>query len=171
MKVTCAGIVNGIILDRFGKRGTQFSKSGMATYSLPVEILEAPGGTVSFALFLEDKDAVPVCGFSWIHWIVAGLTRTKLEENESIHAKDFVQGTNSLSGRLGNLSRMEAACYDGMSPPDGPHLYELHAYALDIMPKLENGFYMNELFHAMTGHVLAEASVSGTYFDKITPKL
>ena len=126
---------------------------------------------MSYALFLEDKDAVPVCGFSWIHWLVAGLTRTKLEENESIHAKDFVQGTNSLSGKLGNLSRMEAACYDGMSPPDRPHLYELHAYALDIMPKLENCFYMNELFHAMHGHVLGEAVVSGMYFDKITPKL
>jgi len=171
MKVTSAGIVNGIIQDRFGKRGTQFTKSGMATYSLPVAILEAPAGTVSFALFLEDKDAVPVCGFSWIHWTVAGLTRTKLEENESIHAKDFVQGTNSLSGRLGNLSRMEAACYDGMSPPDRPHQYDLHAYALDIMPKLQNGFYMNELFHAMNGHVLEEAVISGTYFDKITPKL
>lgn len=166
MKVTSAGIVNGIIQDRFGKRGTQFSRSGMATYSLPVKIEDAPKGTVSYALFLEDKDAVPVCGFSWIHWTVAGLTRTKLEENESIHAKDFIQGTNSLSGKLGNLSRMEAACYDGMSPPDAPHLYELHAYALDIMPPLKPGFYMNELFHAMSGHILAEATVSGIYFAK-----
>jgi len=170
MKVTSAGIVNGIILDRFGKRGTQFAPSGMATYSLPVGISEAPEGTVSYALFLEDKDAVPVCGFSWIHWLVAGLTRTKLEENESIHAKDFVQGTNSQSGKLGNLSRMEAACYAGMSPPDAPHLYELHAYALDFMPALKTGFYMNELFHAMHGHILAEDVVSGMYFDKITSK-
>jgi hypothetical protein len=129
-----------------------------------VEILDAPDGTVSYALFLEDKDAVPVCGFSWIHWTVAGLTRTWLEENESIRAADFVQGTNSLSGRLGKLSRMEAACYDGMSPPDGPHLYELHAYALDFLPDLQNGFYMNELFHAMKGHILAQADVSGIYF-------
>lgn len=166
MKVTSAGIVNGMIQDRFGKRGTQFSRSGMATYSLPVEIEDAPEGTVSYALFLEDKDAVPVCGFSWIHWTVAGLTRTKLEENESIHAKDFIQGTNSLSGKLGNLSRMEAACYDGMSPPDAPHLYELHAYALDNMPSLKPGFYMNELFHAMEGHILAQATVSGIYFAK-----
>jgi len=170
MKVTSTGIIDGIIQDRFGKGGTQFAPSGMATYSLPVGISEAPPGTVSYALFLEDKDAVPVCGFSWIHWTVAGLTRTKLEENESIHAKDFVQGTNSQSGKLGNLSRMEAACYAGMSPPDAPHLYELHAYALDFMPALKTGFYMNELFHAMHGHILAEAVVSGMYFDKITSK-
>lgn len=166
MIVKSAGIVDGIIQDRFGKRGTQFSKSGMATYSLPVEIEDAPEGTVSFSLFLEDKDSVPVCGFAWIHWTVAGLVRTKIEENESIHAKDFVQGTNSLSGRLGNLSRMEAACYDGMSPPDRPHLYELHAYALDFLPNLKQGFYMNELFHAMRGHILAQADICGIYFAK-----
>ena len=163
MIVTSSGIVDGVIADRFGKRGTQFTKSGMASYSLPVEITGAPEGTVSFALFLEDPDAVPVCGFSWIHWTVAGLLRTSLQENESIHAKDFVQGTNSLSGKLGGLGRMEAACYDGMSPPDRPHLYELHAYALDFVPALETGFYMNELFHAIRGHVLAEALVSGLY--------
>ena len=171
MIVTSTGIVNGVIADRFGKCGTQFTKSGMASYSLPVEIKDAPEGTVSYALFLEDKDAVPVCGFSWIHWTVAGLTRTSLQENESIRATDFVQGTNSLSGKLGGLSRMEAACYDGMSPPDAPHLYELHAYALDFIPKLQKGFYMNELFHAMNGHVLEEAVVSGMYLDKITPKI
>ena len=165
MIVTSRGIVDGVFQDRFGKRGTQFGKSGMATYSIPVEISDAPEGTVSYALFLEDKDAVPVCGFSWIHWTVAGLTRSWLEENESIRAADFVQGTNSLSGKLGKLNRMEAACYDGMSPPDGPHLYELHAYALDFLPDLQNGFYMNELFHAMKGHILAQADVSGIYFD------
>lgn len=163
MKVTSAGIVNGVIQDRFGKHGKQFTSSGMASYSLPVEISDAPAGTVSFALFLEDKDAVPVCGFSWIHWTVACLTRTKIEENESIHAKDFVQGTNSMSGKLGRMDRMEAACYDGMSPPDAPHLYELHAYALDYMPGLKKGFYMNELFHAMQGHILAEDTAAGIY--------
>lgn len=163
MIVSSAGIVDKVIQDRFGKRGTQFHASGMSTYSLPVEISGAPEGTVSYALFLEDRDAVPVCGFSWIHWLVADLTRTKLEENESIRAKDFVQGTNSMSGRLGSMNRYEAACYEGMSPPNTPHLYELHAYALDYLPNLQKGFYMNELFHAMHGHILAEASVSGIY--------
>ena len=165
MFVSSRGIVDGVFQDRFGKRGTQFTRSGMASYSIPAEISDAPEGTVSYALFLEDKDAVPVCGFSWIHWTVAGLTRTWLEENESIRAADFVQGANSLSGKLGKLSRMEAACYDGMSPPDGPHLYELHAYALDFLPDLQNGFYMNELFHAMKGHILAQADVSGIYLN------
>lgn len=163
MKVTSTGIVDGVIQDRFGKHGKQFSPSGLATYSLPVEISDAPEGTVSYALFLEDKDAVPVCGFSWIHWTVAGLKRMKLEENESVSAADFVQGTTSASSRLGGHGRIEAACYDGMSPPDRPHLYELHAYALDVVPDLEKGFYMNELFHAMRGHILAEATVTGTY--------
>ena len=163
MRVTSDGIEGGRIADRFGNRGTQFAPDGMPNYSLPVRIEDAPAGTISFALFLEDPDAIPVCGFSWIHWTVACLTRPTLEENESIHARDFVQGTNSRSGRLGGMSRMSAACYDGMSPPDRPHEYILHAYALDILPDLADGFYWNELLRAMRGHILAEASVYGIY--------
>jgi len=96
MKVTSTGILHGVISDEYGKRGTQFNAHGMPTYSLPLSIQDAPAGTVSYAIVLEDKDAYPVSGgFVWIHWTVANLTRTELEENESISATDFVQGANS----------------------------------------------------------------------------
>lgn len=62
MKVISHGIVNGIIEDRFGKHGDHHNENGIPTYSLPLEILEAPEGAKSFALFLEDKDACPVSG-------------------------------------------------------------------------------------------------------------
>lgn len=150
-------------MDRFGKRGEHFASDGMPTYSLPFSIEDAPQGTVCYALVLEDKDAVPVCGFSWIHWIAANITRTRIGENESRTAKDFVQGTNSHSGKLGGLRRLEASCYGGMAPPDAPHVYELHVFALDAMLPLETGFYFNELYKAMQGHVLATATLCGVY--------
>ncbi|OJT85459.1 phosphatidylethanolamine-binding protein, partial [Clostridioides difficile] len=56
MKVTSTGIVNGVIEDKYGKRGTQFNEGGMPTYSLPLKFEDAPKNTVSFAVFLEDKD-------------------------------------------------------------------------------------------------------------------
>ena len=81
MKVTSTGILHGVISDEYGKRGTQFNAHGMPTYSLPISIQDAPAGTVSYAIVLEDKDAYPVSGgFVWIHWTVANLTRTELEE-------------------------------------------------------------------------------------------
>ena len=61
MKVISHGIINGIIEDKYGKRGT-LNENGMPIYSLPFEILDAPQGTKSFALLLEDKDAFPVSG-------------------------------------------------------------------------------------------------------------
>ncbi|MEA4890639.1 MAG: YbhB/YbcL family Raf kinase inhibitor-like protein [Clostridiaceae bacterium] len=163
MKVTSTGIVHGVIADIYGKRGRQFDRQGMPTCSLPLRIEDAPAGTVSFALFLEDKDAVPVCGFSWIHWIAADITRTELLANESQTATDFVQGTNSNSGKLGRQDRLAVSCYGGMSPPDAPHIYELHVYALDTLLHLKKGFYMNELFRAMQGHILAQADIQGSY--------
>ncbi len=162
MIITSSGIKDGWIDDKYGKYSKHI-RHGVPTFSLPLEIHGAPSGTVTFALVLEDKDAIPVCGFSWIHWVVANLTRTSLAENESATATDFVQGTTSFHGKLGNLDRLSASCYGGMGPPDAPHMYELHVFALDCRLDLKKGFYMNELYKAMNGHILAQATLPGYY--------
>lgn len=96
MKIISDAIKNGVIEDKYGKHGEQFNVNGVPSYSIPFEIVDAPEGTKSFALFLEDKDACPISGgFSWVHWVAANITRTKIEENESLTATDFVQGLNS----------------------------------------------------------------------------
>lgn len=166
MIVSSAGIVKGIIGDRFGVRGEQFT-DGVPSYSLPISIKHAPAGTRSYALVLLDHDAIPVASFSWIHWVVANLGRTELNENESIEALDFVQGTNSWSSKLlpKPMSKMRAASYGGMVPPDKPHVYTWKVYALDTKLDLKNGFYLNELFEAMEGHILDEATLRGTYYN------
>lgn len=163
MKVTSMAIVNGVIGDKYGKRGSQSTDFGMITYSWPLKIEGAPAGTVSYALVLEDKDAVPVCGYSWIHWTAANITRAELPENDSVTASDYVQGTNSWSGKLAGADRLAASFYGGMAPPDKPHVYELHVFALDTVLTLEKGFYMNELYKAMEGHILAQTTLKGEY--------
>ena len=137
----------------------------MPTYSLPFAVEGAPQGTVSYALVLEDKDAYPVSGgFAWIHWMAANITRTQVLENESQTATDFVQGSNSwTSMQGGQQSRELSSFYGGMAPPDAPHLYELHVYALDTTLALEKGFFMNELYKKMDGHILAQYTLKGLY--------
>lgn len=122
MKVISHGIVDGVIADRFGKHGPHCNENGVPNYSLPLEILEAPQGTQSFALLLEDKDACPVCGgFSWIHWVAANITRTKLEENDSQAHADFVQGLNSwVSIQGGSRTLFFAPATAGWRPPTSP---------------------------------------------------
>lgn len=118
MRVTSAAIVNGEFEDKYGKRGGQFSPNGMPTYSVPFEISGAPEGTKSFAVVLEDKDAITASGFVWIHWLIADLERTSVAENDSISATDYVQGANSWASVLGKLSIEEASRYGGMAPPN-----------------------------------------------------
>ncbi|QNM13465.1 MULTISPECIES: YbhB/YbcL family Raf kinase inhibitor-like protein [Bacillota] len=164
MKVTSKGIENGIIRSEFGMYGTCFDSHHIPCYSLPFRIEDAPHETVSYAFVLEDKDAYPVTGFTWIHWIGANLTRKEVYENESLTASDFIQGANSWISIQGNeLSIEQASFYGGMTPPDKSHMYELHVYALDQLLDLQNGFYLNELFHKMSGHILGESVLKGIY--------
>lgn len=165
MKVTSTAIVDGKIDPKYGKYGDQFNENGVPTYSLPFKIENAPKETVSYALVLEDKDAYPVSGgFVWIHWTAANITRTELLENESQSATDFVQGVNSwTSMQGGEQSAALSSFYGGMAPPDAPHLYELHVFALDAMLDLQTGFGLNTLYKQMDGHILAQYTLKGTY--------
>ena len=161
MKVDSIAMNGGKIPDRFGKRGKEFNAFGVPSRSIPLDIVEAPEEVVSFALVLEDRDAVPVCGFSWIHWTAANIMKRRLEENESVTA-EFTQGINSWYGTYGAEG---ARGYGGMAPPDRPHTYELHVYALDCTLPLENGFFAADLYQAMEGQVLDKVTVTGTYSD------
>lgn len=165
MVVTSTGITNGVIDKKFGKHGTEFNENGMPTYSLPFKIENAPKNAVSYALVLEDKDAFPVSGgFSWIHWTAANITRTEIKENESQTATDFVQGRNSWTSQQGGQQSVElSSFYGGMAPPDAPHTYELHVYALDTKLDLEKSFLMNDLYKKMDGHIVGQYTLKGTY--------
>lgn len=167
MQVASSGIVNGVIADQYGQRGAQFGAGNMPSYSLPIKITNAPEGTVSYAIVIDDHDAIPVCGFTWIHWVVANLERNELMDNESLTAKDFVQGANSWYGAIGGLDPVAASAYGGMAPPDKPHLYTIRVFALDTKLPLEKGFFLNQLYSAMDGHILAEATLKGSYTNKL----
>ena len=165
MIVTSTGIKDGIIEKKYGKYGEEFNEKGMPIYSLPFKVENSSEGTMSYAVVLEDKDAYPVSGgFSWIHWTAANITRTEIKENESQTATDFVQGVNSWTSMQGGEQSKElSSFYGGMAPPDAPHIYELHVYALDTTLELENGFLYNDLYKKMDGHILSEYTLKGTY--------
>lgn len=166
MKVTSSGIVGGVIEDRFGCRG-EVNEKGIPSRSLPLKFQDAPEGTVSYALMIEDKDAFPVSGgFAWIHWMAANITSNELLEDASRNNPDFVQGVNSWISIQGG-SHPEEVCsrYGGMAPPEGhgTHVYEIKVYALDTMLDLKDGFHLNQMYHGMEGHILDEAVLKGKY--------
>ena len=152
MKVLSEGIVNGKILDKYGKRGTQ-QKFGMPTLSIPLKIEESPKGTVSYAIIFDDPDSVPVCEYIWNHWIVANLQKTVLKENESETSFDFVQGKNSWNDNS----------YGGPCPPDRPHNYRFRVYALSSLLNLRGDFSLTQLENELEGKVLEVAELYGIY--------
>lgn len=164
MKIICEGIKNGVFEDKYGFRG-ECNELGMPIHSIPLRFEDAPEGTESFAVVLEDKDAYPVSGgFAWIHWLAANIKKNELLENESQTAADFVQGINSwFSVQGGSHPAESCSYYGGMAPPNEPHTYEVHVYALDKVLDLENGFMLHDLHRQMRGHILAQGTIYGEY--------
>ena len=152
MRVESSGIVKGVLLDKYGKRGVREEGTGMPILSFPLEILEAPEGTKSYAIIFDDPDSNPVCGFTWIHWLVIS-DKSSISENASVTDDDLIQGVNSWGKSV----------YGGMAPPDRPHTYVVTVFALDYVPNLKAGFTIDDMYSAMENHVLDKAVTTGLY--------
>lgn len=112
---------------------------------------DPPAGTKSFALICEDPDAPRPT--PWVHWLVWNIPadRRSLEEN----ARGLPMGGNDFGTQR----------YGGPMPPKGHgvHHYYFRLYALDTMLDLPAGVTKEQLLRAMKGHILAEATLVGTY--------
>ena len=87
-----------------------------------------------------------------------------LEHLKEFTATDFIQGANSWISVQGNQQdREQASYYGGMTPPNKAHTYELHIFALDKVLDLKRGFYLNELYEKMDGHILEETVLKRIY--------
>jgi len=173
MKIWSHNIKNNFLADPFGHRGTEFIKTKPCrSFHLAWE--GAPEKTQSLALIFLDYEAIPVCGFPWIHWTVGNIQPGKngcgeLHENISIE-KNLLEGVTSWNSKLlpkeRYLDKEDATGYGGSAPPDKAHLYTIDLYALDKTLDLKRGFFMNELITQMKNHILAQASLDFWYKAK-----
>jgi len=149
MMLSSAGIVNGVLDDEYGKKGTQKSK-GIPTLSPPISILNLPEATKALAIAMIDPD-----GHDWVHWIAVNVpVAEEIPKNSSIDlAKQMEQGKNSF-GTLG---------YGGPTPPSGTHTYVITVYALSEPLMLDNGFKLKAFRQALEGKVLAQAELTAEY--------
>lgn len=111
----------------------------------------APEGTRALALTVTDPDAR-----DFVHWLVYDMTGTPsggLPLGVSSSPDAPPQGTNSF-GKRG---------YGGPCPPSGTHHYRFTLLALDTVLELTGAPRIDALRAAMSGHVLAEATLTGTY--------
>jgi len=140
----------------------------MVNRSFQLSWSDLPANTQSLALIFIDHDAIPVCGFSWIHWTVANIDPKikELPENASLDM-NLLQGVTSWSSPIvpedWRLSCDDAIGYGGCAPPDKEHKYTITLYALDCKLNLARGFYANELLNSMEGHLLDTATLTALY--------
>lgn len=165
MRVTSDAIRDGWFGDEYGCKGS-VKLHGTPSLSPGFEIHDAPEGTRSFAVILDDYDACSAAGFLWVHWLISDLRETKVPEGISHHDPPFTEGANSGFSALGGLTREQATGYAGMAPPNGMHRYTLKVYALDTVLELPSGFRLNDLYFAMDGHVLAHCKTVGKYTNE-----
>lgn len=115
-----------------------------------------PGKTKSVTLILQDPDAN---GF--VHWLVYNIS----PETNTLPAG--LPGTVQLNA-LGSVNQGKNGAgtvgYYGPKPPPGKaHHYHFRVYALDIMLPLKPGASLGEIQRNMSGHVLAQGELIGTF--------
>jgi len=119
-----------------------------------LNFLEVPSNTESLALIMEDPDAL---GADFVHWILYNIPPTTREIKERSQPAGATSGTNS-EGHTGWIS----PC-----PPAGkPHHYKFTLYALTKILDLSAGADKLDLITAMSGSIIAQASLTGVYESK-----
>ena len=117
-------------------------------------------GVKELAMIVDDPDA-PTAK-PWVHWVIykmpvgaGGLSEGMATTTELSSPAGARQGTNT-AGKIG---------YHGPMPPPGHgvHHYHFKLYALDVELDLKAGADKEELLTAMSGHIVAQAELIGTY--------
>jgi Raf kinase inhibitor-like YbhB/YbcL family protein len=120
---------------------------------------DAPAGTQSFALIIDDPDAPDPRApkTTWVHWVLYNIPATASALPEGASAAALPAGT------LEGINDWKRPGYRGPCPPIGRHRYFHKLYALDAVLADLRQPAKAALEKAMAGHVLAEAQLVGTY--------
>jgi Raf kinase inhibitor-like YbhB/YbcL family protein len=123
---------------------------------------EIPANAKSLVLIVDDPDAPDPAApkMTWVHWLLYNIPPSSSGLTENIAPNDLPEGT--LQGR----NDWKQTGYRGPCPPIGRHRYFFKLYALDIeLPDL-NEPDKARLEKAMSGHILDQAELIGTYQRK-----
>lgn len=127
--------------------------------SPPLAWSGVPGGTQSLALIVDDPDAPDPANPQrvWVHWVLYNLPPDSTGLAEGIATSALPAGTGE------GLNDWDRTGYGGPCPPIGRHRYFHKLYALDTRLDGLTTPRKAALEAAMKGHVLAEATLLGTY--------
>ena len=108
-----------------------------------IGIKDIPDRTEGTTIIMDDPDAMGAVGKVWVHWL----------QYHNLSSSSPIEGKTDF-GEIG---------YGGPAPPDKRHTYIFKAYALDTELELKEGYSKKELEDAMSGHIIEEAKLTGTF--------
>lgn len=142
LKVTSSAFgANGAIPSEYTCDGAQTTP--------PVSWSNLPKNTRTVALLVEDPDA-PSGAFT--HWLVTGIPGAITSLSSGGTLPDGAMVAKNGKGDTG---------YIGPCPPSGRHHYFFHVYALDTT--IPGPATKEDFLSSITGHILAEGQLIGTY--------
>lgn len=130
---------------------------GGRNISPPLHLTGYPSAVRSFAVVVLDPDAGGGRGF--VHWVAYGIP-----PSSTTWPPGF--GSQPSPAFIGGMNDAGTTLYFGPCPPPGdpPHRYVFTAYALDLAPaQLKPGLTRAAFLHAIAGHTLAQAAITGRY--------
>jgi len=114
-------------------------------------VSDMPEGIEYLALIMDDPDAMGAVGKVWVHWVVWNIWPVS-----NTGVVDYNQASEGMTdfGEVG---------YGGPAPPDKRHTYVFKLYALDTELDLPDKSTKADVEKAMEGHILEQATLTGTY--------
>jgi Raf kinase inhibitor-like YbhB/YbcL family protein len=125
-----------------------------ADVSPPLDWRDAPAGTGTFALVMDDPDAP---GGTWAHWVLFNLPPSVGALPEGVESRTLPKGAAEGTNSWGHGG------YRGPCPPSGTHRYVFKLYALDGPLELKPHPTRDDVLAAIQGSVLAESQLTGRY--------
>jgi Raf kinase inhibitor-like YbhB/YbcL family protein len=124
--------------------------------SPPLSWSGVPAEAKSLVLIVDDPDAPDPKAprMTWVHWVVYNMPPD---------AAGLGEGGGVPAGAEVGTNDWKRQSYGGPCPPIGRHRYFHKLYALDTRLEGLRQPTKAEVEKAMTGHILAEAVLMGTY--------
>ncbi|MBR45514.1 MAG: YbhB/YbcL family Raf kinase inhibitor-like protein [Rhodospirillaceae bacterium] len=113
----------------------------------------APSGTKYFALLMDDPDAKPIAGYTWVHLNAYNIPLDVLEVSE---------GTKIQGAKYGKNHNKQKR-YTGPCAPRGSHTYIFAVYAMSEKIKLKKAHNRAKFEKVFSEKIVGKAEYTGTW--------